>query len=94
MGAAVKNVAECYEISGHVLFAEKHDSGGECDLGVDNSLLVERCRGVFCEESVVFRLAQEGGGPFVKFEKLREVASVVTGVDFVPIDRDRIFLCK
>ena len=92
LGAVVENVAECCEICGHVLFAEKHDSGRESKLGVNDALLVERCRGVFCEEGVVFRLAQEGGGPFVELEKLCEVAGAVAGVDFVPIDGDRIFL--
>jgi hypothetical protein len=89
--AAVENVAECYEICSDVLFAEKHNADGECDLGIDDSLIAKRGGGVFGEESVVFRLSEERCGPFVEFEELREVASRVAGVNVLPIESNSIF---
>ena len=50
--------------------------------------------GVLCEESVIVGFAKEGGGPFVEFEELGEAAKVVTGLQFVGIERDGIFLCQ
>ena len=74
--AAVENVAECYEICSDVLFAEKHNADGECDLGIDDSLIAKRGGGVFGEESVVFRLSEERCGP---------------GVNVLPIESNSIF---
>src|SRR5207245_11279396 len=40
-GAVVENVAECYEICGQVLFAEKRDPGRASELRVDDAVLAE-----------------------------------------------------
>ena len=76
------------------MFAKKHDADGERDFSVDHALFVKSGRRVLGEKGVIFRLAQERCAPFIEFEKLREIARGVAGVNFRPIERNGILLCE
>ena len=90
----LEDVANSGEICGNILFAKKHDADGERDFSVDHALFVKSGRRVLGEKGVIFRLAQERCAPFIEFEKLREIARGVAGVNFRPIERNGILLCE